>query len=736
MARKAHRAGPSTRQLIDDAPIELAHALLTAEGIEGEEKIALPPVPDGGTDDDRRKGLLESVEKLDGELLALVDVRCRQVVELSEGKGTSSLDTVTEQHLSDEELETFASQPDALCRSIWTYIHQRDVFEDAESFHAARRYRDFGRLYNAFEVDLDAALDKNSDSINCEHLGAAMTTVLDLKTPCTVRAIDLPATDTYPQSVMIIVRHGGPLSSIHDHRSDGKRKTIYFRPANEATLIYTPNRRKIEVCSDSRPVRDAVARCFAEVVLEHDVSAKPLTWKSYDLSRFRDSLKLPAPIIEGFDITFARVIEVTVQLDSAKRYLTLKVAVDDDIDEVAARYLGSHSVLHRADRITRIRIAVRYNRVGDATERSLNIALTDSGACNVQSMRDPDERRLGFALLDDWKIMQAFAPIEPADLRALFPNLIRLCEHIGSDVPASLLRDLKLDPKQLLAMGLVERAGRDERILIEDDGAEEEADIRHGRDRTAVHLTDTFGQSAGDMPSDLFTRYRLKTRWLLETIVKLMKPLLVRQATTVLDDDLIALGMMNINGSEVPVYFARRLDQSKTLNRLDLLLRGQNSVGVGLILSGSADPPRWLGSNVVVPLLTNIVYGDSTSVLAADAIEFEFSAARNLAKGGTRPTVVRNGSHGGTLHIPGKDPLILAGNDQITICERLVAANNAGTPDIHVKDLMMGLGSPSPKPAFATKTRASIFGPYIISGAKRGYWRLKVAGPPDVSTAV
>lgn len=535
-----------------------------------------------------------------------------------------------------------------------------------------------------------------------------MTAVLDLKTPCTVRAIDLPAADSYPTFVMIIVRHGGPLSSVHHHHNDGHRRTLYYRAANEATLIYTPEHRKIEVCSDSRPVRDVVARCFAEEILEHDVSAKPLTWKSYDLSRFRESLTLPAPDIDGFDIAFARVVEVTVQLDNGKRFLSLKVAVDDDIEEVATRYLGARSVLHRANRITRTRIAVGYHRLSDPRKRSLSVTITDTGSCNVQSMRDPEERRLGFALLDKWQIMQAFKPIDPADLRRLFPSLVRLYYRIGKDVPASLLRDLRLDPRELLKMGLVERAGRDEIVSLGDEDLEGEATVVPGDYRGRLQLKDTFGGDAGGVPADLLTRYRLNVDWLLETIVGLMKPLLAKHAVAVLDDDLVKLGSMDINGSDVPVYLARRLDHPKTLERLNGLLQIVASASIGLILSASPQPPRWLGSNVIVPLLTNVTLGDSTSVLSRETIVCEFSAGRTLARGGNKPSVQRNGGHGVTLHVPGRIPLILAGNEQIMICERLVTAHNAGAPDVHVKQLMSGLGSKSPQPAFASKARAGL----------------------------
>ncbi|WP_136646735.1 hypothetical protein [Tabrizicola sp. YIM 78059] len=78
---------------------------------------------------------------------------------------------------------------------------------------------------------------------------------LQLKTACTVKALDLPATAAHPASIMLIVRNGGPLSSVHDHHDDGRRGTIYYRPPNEAILIYTPAIRQIEICADSPVVR-------------------------------------------------------------------------------------------------------------------------------------------------------------------------------------------------------------------------------------------------------------------------------------------------------------------------------------------------------------------------------------------------------------------------------------------------------------------------------------------------
>ena len=111
-------------------------------------------------------------------------------------------------------------------------------------------------------------------------------------------------------------------------------------------------------------------------------------------------------------------------------------------------------------------------------------------------------------------------------------------------------------------------------------------------------------------------------------------------------------------------------------------------------------------------------------MLSRDALELAFRSQRKLAVGGDLPQVLRSGRQSATLHVPGKDPLFLAGNQQIVLFERLVAAAIAGSPDIQVKELMEGLGSRNPSHAFPRDARTTIMGIYIGSVTKRGYWRL------------
>ena len=736
MPRKAIPIGPNILALIEDARIDLARAALAAREGDNEPDFKLSEdVPDKADDEAVeafRQELIQTLSEFDQDELRPAEQRSRRIRALADGKGVASLTTIVEQQLNDEQSQEFERQPDQLCRSIWTYLNARETFEDAESFHFARQFRDHGKLYDAFEVELEKNVALDAAAIGEAALATKIKEVLELKPEisCTVKALDLPATDAHPASIMLIVRHGGPLSSVYDHRQDGRRGTIYYRPPNEATLIYTPSLRQIEVCADSPVVRQTVSDSFAEIALDHDISQKPLTWKRYNLTRFRTSLLLQPPEIDGYEFEFARVLEAEVRLGIWRRKLQLKVTVEDDIEEVADQYLGAMNIFRRAEAFSRIAIAVAYNRVGDEKERTLNITIAGTKSCNLQSKTDPEERSLGFALLKEWGILSAFRQIAPDDLRAIFPQLVQLHDRVDDEVSGTYLSELGLDASRLIEGGLLERRDRQDVVLIEEDDLEGEGTIKPSSTKGTVRTVGPFGEDAGKRPVSDVEMYAINAQWLHETLMRLMKPLLSKRAAQILAPDLTLLGTMQVDGAEVPVYFARRLNDPRTAQRLDLALRARNTAGVGIILAASKEMPSHLGSNVVVPLLSHLASADEEILFARDGLELAYRNSLSLARGGASPRVVRTGTQSGTLYIPGKEPLHLAGNDQLTIFERLVAAAVKGSPDVQVKALMDGFDSKSPQQAFRKETWESILNVYLSKGAKRGYWRLVVAAQP------
>jgi hypothetical protein len=739
MARRSFPFGPDTLRLIEDARVDLLRALLDVRDDDGEPVFDWPAsVPDLDDADavlDYRGQLVEILNAYGSDELSPLEQRARRVCGLATGKGPVSLQTIVEQQLDHENIVIFEAQPDAMCRSLWIFLNMRSTFEDAESFHAVRQVREHRKLYDAFEVDLETDAPFDADAVDEDAFSGHLKSRLDLRpdVACTVRAFNLPATTTHPASVLVIIRHGGPLSSVFNHRNDGRRAPIYYRPPNEATLIYTPSMRQIEVCADSPVVRQKVGDAFAEVALSHDISQKPLTWKRYNLSRFRSSLSLDVPKIAGYQISKVRVLEAEVRLGQWRRKLSLKVAIEDDIAEVADRYLGARNVFRRAEKLSRTGIGVVYSLDGEATERTLNITISGTKSCNLQSHRDPEQRSLGFALLQHWGILSAFQQIDPSDLRGMFAALVQLHDRIEDKVSGSYLQELGLDPDQLISGGLLERCDRQDVILIDDGDIEGEAVVQPSAGRGLVRMIGPFGEEVGDSPLADFEMFAINAQWLHETLLQLLKPLLSKRSGQIVDPDLTLLGAMRIDGADVPVYFARRLNDLKTAERLDLALRARNMAGVGIILAASEDMPSHLGPNVVVPLLSHLASADDEALFSRDGVELAYRNGLSLARGGVSPRVVRTGAQSGTLFIPGKEPLHLTGHDQLTIFERLVVAAVKGSPDLQVQALMEGFEARSPQQSFRKATWDSIRDVYIGKGTKNGYWRLVLAVHPNDS---
>ncbi len=738
MPRKSLPLGPETLGLLEEARTDLLHALLGEREDENEPVIALPqdvPLPeDDAAVDAYRQNITESLSQFTRDELRPVEQRSRRVRMLARGKGIVSLETIVERQLDDEAIREFERQPDHLCRSIWTFLNARETFENAESFHFARQFRDHGKLYDAFEVDLENAESLDAAAVDETALAEKARQVLELRSEisCTVKAIDLPQTDAHPASIMVIVRHGGPLSSVFHLRDDGRSRAMYYRPPNEVTLIYTPSLRQIEVCADNPVARQRVGDAFAQIVLHHDISSKPLTWKRYNLTRFRSSLRLDLPMIDGYTISRVRVLEAEVRLGNWRRKLLLKVTIDDDIEEVANQYLGPQNVYRRPAAFSKITIAVAYTRAGDTKKRTLNITISGTKSCNLQSHKDPEERSLGFALLKEWGILHAFRQIDIDDLRGMFAALLQLHEGVENEVSGQQLCELGLDPQQLIEGGLLERRDRQDVILIDDCDIEGEGSVEPSKKAGMVKITGPFGEDAGERPASDHDMYAINAAWLHETLMSLLKPLLSKRAVEVLDTDLTRLGAMQIGETEVPIYLGRRLDDLKTVERLDILMRARNQAGVGIVLTASQAKPAYLGPNVIASLLENLAPESEDLVLSRDGLELAWRGGRELAGGGEVPRVLKSGPQSATLHVPGKPPLVLTGADQIRIFERLVAAVLAGSPDVQVKTLMEGTGSRSPQQAFRAPTWRNIKDVYIGPGQKRGYWRLITANAAPV----
>jgi hypothetical protein len=344
----------------------------------------------------------------------------------------------------------------------------------------------------------------------------------------------------------------------------------------------------------------------------------------------------------------------------------------------------------------------------------------------LQSNKDSDERNLGFTLLGEWGILNTFRQIENGDLRAMFPQLVQLFDREEDEITGGELHGLGLGPDRLIEGGLLERRDRQDIVLIDEDDIDGEVAIEPSSTPGMVKATGPFGEDAGEYPLADMERFQLNRQWLQETVLRLVGSLLTKKGLQIIDEDLILLGDMGVDGASTPVYFARRLGDPVVINKLDQLLRARNTSGIGIVLSSSPESLTCLGPNVVVPILSHLEKVGEEQELSRDAVIQTFSTGRNLAMGGSTVAILKSESQSASLCIPGKASLAILGANQIRIFERLVAAHLSGSPDVKTAVLIEDTGVQSPQQAFKPPQWRSILDVYIGKGPTRGYWRLVV----------
>lgn len=723
MARKKSGFGRNLGRVLEGAPAQSVREFLASWKAPDDVLLQLPFRLET-VEEEQKSQLSAFLEIQDREILDELDQVAAGILDLAQEKGITSLETVASKRLDNTEYEEFAEQPDPLCKSLWAHVRFPNVFRDAESFHAARRYREHKQMYASLEVDADHAIEIEMDTFDETALSREVESKLRLKSKARVSILDLPKTPDYPASVMIALRHAGPLSSIQDHRDNGVWQTYYYRPSHEAVMIYTPKLKKIEICAQSFDVRQEISNAFAKVVLNQDISSKPLENRNFNLDRFRRSFDLDRPDFADTEIEYAVVIEAEMPLGAWSRRINVKVTKNENIERVMTEYLRSSSGLIRLYGFSRIVIAVGYTRRDTRRKGTLRLTISGGNSSSVQSQNDPYLRDLGYRLLTCWGLLNELRTLTEAETAERFGFLLALYDLPGEVVSGAFFSASGVDPTRLVDAGFIQKNGRQVLVLIDEDDLVVEADLQIGAKKGSVHREGAFGEDFGEARDADAIEYRIDRRWLSETILKAVMRGTAFGPIEILDDHLASVGRLASASESIPVYMVRNLGNAKVRNRIEEALRQRHVTGPGIVLAVSEDPPRFLGPNVVVALRNFLSVNDDIVQLDTGNLKQAFEAGRSLVTASIVAQIIRHGTSDGTLILPGEEPLALEGANQITLFERLVDAARKGPNELRSKVLTDGMGSDNPRQLFSDKKWKQIFGIYISHGASNRYWRL------------
>lgn len=647
--------------------------------------------------EETRNAVVAAVNDMKPEVTLPVEIEAQRVLLLTNGKGPSALKVIAEEELSNEEYESAFAQLGELAVALHVHAHHRRAFDDAVSFRNARLWRD-GKLYSAFDVDLDHPKPVDANAIPKEKLLAAVRLRLKLPVNCGMSVVNLPETEAYKPSVLVIIRIPKDITGIPEHLDNGGRRLRFLRPQKEVLLIYTPAEQRIEICADTAPERALVSECFATEVLGHDVSTKPLTWVSYDLSQFFRTLTLDPPAVPGFLVDKTALIEIEVRLARWKQRLRLSVPFGDEIEKAAQSYLAPARVLQRASGISRAVIAARYRRQESDPPSLLEITISDRNRCSLLSDPDPELRRLGRTLLTEWKIQHPFRDLSSGELGDFLPLLLELHDRGEETVPATFFSERKSDPDRLVEAKLIVRKDVDDSVIEDDD-----EDVPPAKDRML---------------------YAISTEWLEQRIIEALQTVLSIQGKQEITSRLFFIGSMSIDGKEVPCYLARGLGEQKWFVDAEVQLRMRSGAGPGIVFCGKDPGGKCIAANLVMTLPRA---PDGTATFAnldKSFVETFFRSNLGLALGGTALTLVENADgESGTLHVPGRPELPLFSEQQVRCFRLLVDAKKKGLAGVKTSDLIAGSKSTGIQQMLGKKRWPVLQG--YIEDLGQSWWGLK-----------
>jgi hypothetical protein len=184
-----------------------------------------------------RSHLFDIASALKADAAVPLDRHAHRILTLAEGRGVETVTRVAAKLFEQVHIDAFAAQLDDLGRSLWLYQHQSLLFDEAENLFYADHYRNFGRMYEAFELDANAKVDFVWDDAVKAALEEQIQKRLELTGRCTVTHLQVDKKNAAGHDVpqhLLIVRHGGPLSSVAEYQeADGSRQERYYRPLCE-----------------------------------------------------------------------------------------------------------------------------------------------------------------------------------------------------------------------------------------------------------------------------------------------------------------------------------------------------------------------------------------------------------------------------------------------------------------------------------------------------------------------
>lgn len=716
MGRSIFRGAPELSRLFAESPVELLARFLAhqqfSEFLDGAVSVA--------SDDEHEATRLQKIQsdlrELSTDRTNLLEAEARRVTAMADPAPDVMLRRIGETARFGAS-GALGEQRDALARSLWAYLASSALFDAAERAMHVVTSRERGGLYETWSIETPVPLA--ADAIDENAIAEEIKEKLHRTDGCGIEVVELPSEVGECRDLLLAVTFSGPYASQKAVRRDRQIEMLYFRPPDELLLVYSPTTCRIEVCSRDATERRVLAEIFAEDALKVDLSNKPLTQKTYNLSRFRTSLKLPIPEQELHRVRKASVTEVQVALGDWSRKVSLSVGADDDIDMTARSVFGAIIPRSGGGYLTKVRFHIEHldDRGRNGT---LRFDVSGRNKSNIQGERDPARRALGYGLLEAWGVLQRVGDLPVPQQRQRLPHLLALYDLVEPIITGQTLDELEIDGEELVGAGYLARRGWSPVIIFED---EELGDVPHRVEGSPAHrhvtLTVAEGGSGPRVRAGDIAQFEIRFGYLQDTIREVLQSLGLQGKVRKMANNIHHLGAMRIGPADVPVYLARALSDDSLLEASDRLVRGESRIrGVVFVPQEVRFP--YLGCHLVLSIRE---YLDAdTGRIDVSAVRLSYEAAIDLAAEGVSVNFLKMGEKVAQITVPGQDPRIIEGTKKVLVFERLYMAHCNRELQVSTGELRKFAGFAQLKQLFGTEW-ADLNDRYLHS-PRHGYWAL------------
>ena len=346
----------------------------------------------------------QQIEEVAERLVLLSDPAGQDVVN---GFGKNIFDQIA----ADE----FAAIDNQYQRSLWLYVHERALFDEALQARQADVFRQSASCYSGFVAPkgLTVAEDEAIRKKFHEAIAGILVCAPDQVAVQVFRRPRAGAESGADVELHQISIHYNQPPEVVDRVEHSQLVPQDLVRAISSYVTYEPGTGYLEVLSKDATNRQAIVCLVADTLLQSPINGEKIPLKQYDYQ----SLAAPRNFdVGGESISSVKVTELGY---SAPGHRSMRVAMwSNDPDDIhsAARTLISPTFAFSSYHIDYAKVAIHTKKVGKDRARTIVVVLRDQNKCNVKTKRERD-RALCDRLLAKWNLVKeiAVAGQAPAD---------------------------------------------------------------------------------------------------------------------------------------------------------------------------------------------------------------------------------------------------------------------------------------------------------------------------------